>query len=246
MVRHRRTNKSLWGSGMHCWITGPGPETLVLCSILLLAGCGGGGSTAPVPEVTPVTAFPVGRMLAQLATQGGAWSVSNAQEQASLTVEYRPLSTGGFIRQQRLQTPSSAHPVVTQDRVMLDATNPLFQVSGWIDNFENPAVITESTAIPDTARVATSGMLASGRILILDNGLNTGDIGLTHGLSYSWSLQTATAASADMCLTAWNSGDFYGTFSTDCFRINAQGQVQGFMATLGFHAKGIDGQTVYQ
>ncbi len=224
--------------------------TYALITIALTACGGGGGGASPATSAAqvPVTVFPVDSVVTQLATSGATFSGTNvdtAGKATKLTVAYVPGAAGTFTRQQTL-TPTGAAGVTTQDAVSFSKAGTLFKVTGWIDSNANPAVITKSAALPATSNVGAKGNLAAGDLFIQNNGINKVDIGLTHKLDYSWTLTAVTDTTADLCLTATNSGDFFASFATDCFRINAAGAITGFKSTLGSHAKGIDSQTIYQ
>lgn len=115
---------------------------------------------------------------------------------------------------------------------------------GWIDNTQDTA--SNTAPLPATGSIGASGTVFTGSLYIQDNGINTGDIGLTHGLSYAWSLTAATATTADLCLSALETASFVSNLMMDCFRIDASGTISGFKSTLGGHSKGIDYQMVYQ
>lgn len=221
----------------------------IVCAFVLTACGGNGGGTAPLaPAPAPVTVFPVNSVLTKLAISGGSFSVSNMDatgKQTKLGVDYVPGASGWFSRRQTL-TPNGSNGVTTQESVNFSRTGALFKVVGWIDSNSDPAVISASTALPATSNVGSNGNLAEGSIFIQNNGINTSDIGLTHGLRYSWSLAAVTDSTADLCLTTLNIGGFVSNFATDCFRIDAAGSISAFRSTLGYHAKGIYGQTVYQ
>jgi hypothetical protein len=212
-----------------------------------LTACGGGGSSS-APAQTPITVFPVNSVIAKLAISGGTFRVINVDangNQTRLTVDYVPGISGWFSRRQTL-TPNGSSGVTTQDSINFNQTGTSFKVIGWIDNNSNNAVIGESIALPETSHIGTSGVLASGSILIQNNGINTSDIGLTHGLSYSWRLSAVNETTAELCVIDWNSGAFISNFATDCFRIDAVGTILGFRSVLGYSSKGINGQTDYQ
>jgi len=221
----------------------------IACAFVLTAcGGSGGGSTSPTPAPAPVTVFPVDSVITKLASSGRSFSVSNVDangKQSKLVVDYVPGASGWFSRRQNLST-NGTGGVTTQENVNFIRTGDLFKVVGWIDSNANPAVISASAALPATSNVGSNGTLAEGSILIQDNGINTSDIGLTHSLRYLWTLAAVTDTTADLCLTTWNIGDFISNFATDCFRIDAAGSISAFKSTVGYHAKGIDSQTVYQ
>lgn len=212
-----------------------------------LAGCGGGTSSSE-PAEAPIAVFPVNSVITKLAISGGTFRATNVDangKQTKLTVDYLPGISGWFSRRQTL-APDGSSEVTTQDSINFTQTGALFQVIGWLDSNANNAVIEESTALPETSTVGTNGTLATGSVLIQNNGINKSDIGLTHGLSYSWRLSPVTDTTAELCVIHWNSSYFYSNFATDCFLIDAAGTVFGFRSILGYHAKGISGQTVYR
>ena len=228
-------------------------STLLLLLPLALVACGGGGGSAPSPAAAQpplvVTVFPIDSVVTKLATEGGAFSGTSTDSKGTKTqmvVRYVPGAVGWFSRNQTLTTNDTS--TATRYNVNFSHTDTLLKVVGWIDNMQNTANILASdiTLLPATASVGASGWLFSGRLVILSNGINTGDIGLTHGLNYSWSLTAVTDTTADLCLRAWDSGDFVSTGTIDCFRIDALGTISGFQSTLAVHAKSIDFQTVYQ
>ncbi|MEI8159079.1 MAG: hypothetical protein WCH60_19650 [Burkholderiales bacterium] len=212
-----------------------------------LTACGGGGSPSASAQ-GPISVFPVNSVLTKLAISGGTFRVINVDangNQIRLTVDYVPGVSGWFSRRQTL-TPNGSSGVTTQESINFNQTGTLFKVIGWIDKNSNNAVIGESIALPETSNIGTSGVLASGAILIQNNGINTSDIGLTHGLSYSWRLSAVNETTAELCVIDWNSGPFISNFATDCFRIDAVGTILGFRSILGYYAKEANGQTVYQ
>jgi hypothetical protein len=163
-----------------------------------------------------------------------------------MVVSYVPGATGWFSRNQTLTTNGVSK--VTQYSVNFSRTDTLFKVVGWIDGAQNTASIlaSDSTTLPATGGIGTSGAVFTGSLHIQNNGINTVDIGLTHRLIYAWSLTAATNTTADLCLSDWESADFVSTGTIDCFRIDEAGTISGFKSTLGVHAKSIDYQTVYQ
>jgi len=221
---------------------------LLLPSALVACG-GGGGGPNPAPVPPPVTVFPIDSVVTRLATAGGTFngtSVDSTGVQTQMVVNYVPGATGWFSRNQTLTTNGAAK--TTRYSVNFSRADTLFKAVGWIDNTQDTASIAASntTPLPATGSIGTSGTLFTGSLYIQDNGINTGDIGLTHGLSYSWSLTAATATTADLCLSAWEIASFISNLTMDCFRIDAAGTISGFKSTLGVHAKSIDYQTVYQ
>jgi len=222
--------------------------SIVCASVLTACGGSGGGSASLPPAPAPVTVFPVGSVLTKLAVSGGSFSVSNVDstgKQTKLVVDYVPGASGWFSRRQTL-TSNGSNGVTTQESVNFSRAGGLFRVIGWTDSNSNSAVISASTALPATSNVGSNGNLAEGSILIQNNGINKNDIGLTHSLRYLWTLAAVTDTTADLCLTTWNIGDFISNFATDCFQIDGAGSISALKSTLGYHAKGIDDQTVYQ
>ncbi len=226
---------------------------LVWCALfpLALIACGGAGGDAPspVPAPSPVTVFPIDSVVTQLATVGGTFSGTNVDSkgaQTQLVVRYVPGVTGWFSRNQTLTTNGASQ--TTRYSVNFSRTDTLFKVVGWIDSTQDTANILASNTfpLPATGTIGTSGTVFTGSLYIQNNGVNTGDIGLTHGLSYAWSLTAATDTTADLCLSGWEAADFVSNGTTDCFRIDAAGTISGFKSTLRVHAKSIDYQTVYQ
>ena len=187
--------------------------------------------------------------MTRLATAGGPFNGSNVDSkgmQTQMVVTYVPGATGWFSRNQTLTANGAA--TTTRYSVNFSRADTLFKVVGWMDNTQDTASIPASntTPLPATGSIGTSGSVFTGSLYIQDNGINTGDIGLTHGLSYSWSLTAASDTTADLCLSAWEIASFISNLTMDCFRIDAAGMISGFKSTLGVHAKSIDYQTVYQ
>ncbi|MDO8286129.1 MAG: hypothetical protein Q7T69_14060 [Rhodoferax sp.] len=222
---------------------------VLLLPLALVACGGGGGEPSPAPAPPPVTVFPIDSVVTKLAIAGGTFSGTNVDSkgvQTQMVVTYVPGATGWFSRNQTLTTNGAA--TTTRYSVNFSRADTLFKVVGWIDNTQDTASILagNSTPLPATGNVGTSGTVFTGSLYIQDNGINMGDIGLTHGLRYSWSLTAATDATADLCLSSWEIADFVSNLTMDCFRIDAIGTISGFKSTLGVHAKSIDYQTVYQ
>ena len=76
----------------------------------------------------------------------------------------------------------------------------------------------------------------------------TADVGLTHKLSYDWSLVNPNGLRADICLSLAERADFITQTWTDCFQIDGTvtGTVYAFKHQYKLHAKSIDSTTVYQ
>lgn len=219
---------------------------------LILVACGGGGGGAPSPAPAPpppVTVFPIDSVVTKLATVGGTFNGTNVDSkgvQTQMVVNYVPGTSGWFLRNQTLTTNGAEK--ATRSSVNFSHTDTLFKVIGWVDNTQNTANIlaSDTTPLPATGSIGAYGWLFTGTLQIQNNGINSVDIGLTHGLSYSWSLTAVTDTTADLCLSNWESTDFVSTGTIDCFRIDAAGTISGFKSTLGVHAKSIDYQVVYQ
>ena len=222
----------------------------ILFLSLTLAACGGGGGEpGPAPAPPPVTVFPIDSVVTRLAMTGGMFNGTNVDStgvQTQMVVNYVPGAAGWFSRNQTLTNNGAA--TTTRYSVNFNRADTLFKVVGWIDNTQDTAsiLVSNTTPLPATGSTGTSGTVFTGSLYIQDNGINTGDIGLTHGLSYAWSLTAATATTADLCLSAWEVASFVSNLTMDCFRIDAAGTISGFKSTLGVHAKSIDYQTDYQ
>ena len=213
----------------------------VSASALLLAACGDGGG------IQPVTVFPVDSVVTRLATSGGSFSgnyVDSAGVPHKLNVSYIPRDKGLFSRQQDLVT-NSPSGVPTQT-VGFTHADSLFRVVSWTSNNGDTANILQSSALPLSANVGTGGNLFSGTVFIQNNGLNTGDIGLTYRLSYDWALTAVSDITADLCLNFTEVHDFISFTNLDCFRIDSAGTILAFKSILRFHAKSINSEIVYQ
>jgi hypothetical protein len=121
-----------------------------------------------------------------------------------------------------------------------------FSVLGWTDDKGNTASNLLSSPLPTVAKPGEGANLFTAKLLIKDNGINTADVGLTHGLSYDWSLSNVTGTRADFCLSVAETADFVAQTRIDCFQIDATGVAAAFKYTLKVHAKSIDSTTVYQ
>ena len=210
-------------------------------SALLLAACGDGGGTQPV------TVFPVDSVVTRLATSGGSFSgnaVDSAGVPQKLNVSYIPRDKDLFSRQQNVVT-NGASGVPTQT-VGFTHADSLFRVVSWTSNTGDTANILKSSALPLSATVGTGGNLFSATLFIQNNGLNTGDIGLTYRLSYDWTLTIVGDTTADLCLNFTEVHDFITLTNLDCFRIDSAGTILAFKSTLRVHAKSIDYEIVYQ
>lgn len=223
------------------------------CAVLLSA-CGGGGSTLTQPTDSSGGAYPVGRVVSRLAKQGESLSASrvdNSGNQTTLKVEYAPGMPGWFTRRETL----IANGVSGETRVksfQFTDSGSQFQIVGWADDSGNTATNLHSIALPSSTSVGTGASLFTADLVIQNNGLNTVDVGLTHGLSYAWSLAAVSAASAvsplhaELCLSLAERADFITYTRVDCFRVDTAGSIVGFKSTLKVHAKSIDSETVYQ
>jgi len=119
-------------------------------------------------------------------------------------------------------------------------------MAGWTDDKRNSMLVSSALAAPAYAVVGTTANLMTGCVSFSDNGLNTTDIGLTHRLSYDWSLQTKTASTAELCLIYSEWAFFIANFRHDFFTIDPLGAMVSFRANRGYHAKGIDSERIYQ
>lgn len=215
-----------------------------------VSGCGGGGNspTLPAPEPVVVTNFPVDSVVTKLATNGGSFTgkyTDSSGNQSTMSVVYVPGAGGTVIRRQTI-TPNAG--VATSSQFILGFVHPstLFQVIGWTSNTGDKAVISQSKPLPASADIGAGANLFKGSLLIQNNGINTVDVGLTHFLSYDWTLAAASNTSADLCLGLEERADFITNTTVDCFRIDAAGSISAFKSILKVQAKSIDSQTVYQ
>ena len=215
----------------------------VSASALLLAACGDGGGGG----IQPVTVFPVDSVVIRLATNGGSFSgntVDSSVVPQKLNVSYIPRDKGLFSRQHNPVT-SGARGIPSQT-IGFTHADSLFRVVSWTSNTGDPANILKSSALPLSAAVGTEGNLFSGTLFIQNNGLNTGDIGLTHRLSYDWTLSAVSDTTADLCLNFTEVADFITNTNLDCFTIDSSGAILAFKSTLRVHAKSVNFETVYQ
>ena len=220
---------------------------------MLVSGCGGGGGSgdSPVPPASQpvaVTRFPVGNIVTQLVTRGGTFTgkhMDASSNPSTISVIYAPGPAGWVTRRQSI-TATSAVPAPSQFIVGFLMPADLFQVTGFTSNTSDNALLTQSKPLPAAADVGSRDNLFKGSLLIQNNGINTVDIGLTHNLSYDWSLDAVNNTTADLCLSLQESADFITNTTVDCFRIDAKGTVLAFKSILRVRAKSIDFQTVYE
>lgn len=231
-----------------------GPRTvgmvLAICATLLNA-CGGGGSTADGPGGGGRTnELQLENFVATLAAKGGSFSASRTDASGTafaIKVVYVPGSSGSLVRRETLVTNGVAGPT-TATTISTTRANGTIQITGWTDDKGNSASSIQTTALPLLAKPGQAGNLFTANLSILDNGINTSDIGLTHKLRHDWSIANPTAASADICLSTTETADFVAQTRMDCFKTDtsANATVLGFTYTLTVHAKSVDSTTVYK
>jgi hypothetical protein len=100
-----------------------------------------------------------------------------------------------------------------------------------VDQALNPVAICWA-ALPESANVGDHAIFMSGSQYIQNNGLSTGDIGLTHGVTLEWTLASHSAATADLCINQTISADFISTAKLDCFEIDATGKILTLRGSL--------------
>lgn len=223
---------------------GRGMVVLLCCFAAALHGCGGGSdSNGSGPSGTSVTSFPVDSVVTALATHGGKFVAFSGGQLGGqpYVVEYIPVSAGKYTRKAPLIGPNLAAASATVDFL----ASP-FRVTGWIDEKLNPVAQLQATPLPMTAKIGNGSSLMFGQQLIQNNGLSTGDIGLTHGVSLGWTLSAHSPSTADLCLNQEIIADFYRTAAIDCFEIDASGKILGFKTIIRNHSKGFDEEFVYQ
>lgn len=227
-----------------CWTRNLAP---ILCTAALVSGCGGGGNTSSTNPIA-VTNFPVSSVITKLVTNGASFTGKNtgpADGQSTISVVYVPGATGTVVRRQTI-TSIPGSPTLSKFSLSFQLPSNLFQVTGFTSNTGDNAVITEGKPLPATTDVGKRDNLFKGSLLISNNGINTSDIGLTHFLSYDWTLDAANNSSADLCLSFQESADFVTNTTIDCFRIDEKGAIFAFKSSLRVQAKSIDSLTVYQ
>lgn len=213
-----------------------------------LHGCGGGSGPVASNSATSVaaTVFPVNRVITELATVGRRFEGSNTGStgvRETLSVIYSQTSPGQFTRQELLTQNGVAQSTKLSTINFLAAP---FRVTGWIDQVLNPVAILQGQALPESANVGDHAIFMSGSQYIQNNGLSTGDIGLTHGVTLEWTLASHSAATADLCINQTISADFISTAKLDCFEIDAAGKIVNFKGITRTHSKSIDQEVVYQ
>lgn len=224
--------------------------TLAVSAALLSACGGGGGGLSPgTTEPPPAPAqYLVDSFVTTLATKGGSFSASrtdSASTQTTLKVVYSPGAAGWLIRPETWVTNCVRAPTTTTS-VNYSHAGSAFGVLGWTDDKGITASNLLSSPLPTVAKLGVSANLFTAKLLIKDNGSNTADVGLTHGLRYDWSLSSANGTHADFCLSVAETADFIAQTRIDCLQIDATGAATAFQYTLKVHAKGIDAATVYQ
>jgi hypothetical protein len=226
----------------------------------LLSACGGGGSSSsdggkPIAGVGDVNAFLVDDFVTTLATKGGAFSGSrtdSAGNQYTLKVVYAPGAPGWMLRHETLVTNGVAAPTTTTSVNYSTVNATSFRVLGWMDDRLNTASKLQNKALPQEAKVGSGGNIFTADVLIQANGLNTADVGLTHTLSYDWTLSATSVPTpgyrAELCLNLSEAAPFVTQSKIDCFQINGVvlTPVYAFTSTAKLHAKGIDTAVVYQ
>jgi hypothetical protein len=207
-------------------------------AILLLTGCGGGGSAPSAPP--PVTSFPVSAVVTSLATKGGAFSGSRVDaegNQFKLNVVYAADGTGRFTRKETLLTNGvSGSPVSIGFN--FNPTAALFSILGWTDAKGTAAVLNENNALPAMASIGSSGAWFAGSV--------SGPAQETLLLTYRWSLEAVSDSTANLCLQMGYLSGLTGTSDTDCFRIDASGTIQAFKSTKELRKSSLVTQHVYQ
>lgn len=229
----------------------------------LLSACGGGGSGSssnagpPIAGVGSVDDFLVDNFVTTLATKGGTFSASRTDSAGTphtLKVVYAPGAPGWLLRHETLVTNGVAAPTTTTSIQYSHntANTDAFRVLGWMDDKQNTVSHLQSKPLPAEAKIGAGGNLFTADLLIQANGLNTADVGLTHKLSYDWTLSSpgvgAPLFRAELCLNLTEAADFVTQSRIDCFQITGifASPVYAFRSTAKLHAKGIDTTTVYQ
>ncbi len=232
----------------------------VAIAATLLSACGGGGGNSseggkPIAGVGQVDEFLIDDFVTTLATKGGTFSASrtdSAGNQYTLKVVYAQGAPGWLLRHETLVTNGVAAPTTTMGFNYSTTNAASFRVLGWMDDRQNTASNLQNKPLPAVAKVGSGGNVFTADLLILANGLNTGDVGLTHKLNYDWTLSSTSATApsfrADLCLNLTEAADFVTHSKIDCFQITGivASPVYAFKSTAKLHAKGIDTSTVYQ
>lgn len=238
-------------------VTVPGLRIACLATVFcaaLLAACGGAGSSDMQTTPPSTGAYPVGDVVTRLTTSGGSFSGSrldSSGKQNMLQVDYTAGVAGWFTRRETLLVNGVGGETRVKQFNFSSASTP-FQVIGWKDDRGNTATQLQGRALPTTTSVGSGANLFSAHLLIENNGLNTSDVGLTHRLSYDWSLASVGAAStgskatADLCLALTQAADFITETKVDCFQIDTAGSIAGFKSIVKVHAKSVDSEIIYQ
>jgi hypothetical protein len=215
----------------------------------LLSACGG-GSGSPIADVGKLDEFLVDNFVTNLATKGGSFSsnrTDSSGNQYTLNVVYTPGPAASFQRRETLVTNGVSTPT-TSTHVNFSHADSAFRVLGWMDGRGNTASNLKISSLPLVAKPGAGANMFTADLLIQNNGLNTADVGLTHKLSYDWSLVNPNGLRADICLSLAERADFITQTWTDCFQIDGTvtGTVYAFKHLYKLHAKGIDSTTVYK
>ena len=202
-----------------------------------IGACGGGGSSTP--EVA-VTRFDVASVASKLANQGASFSGNRTDtegNQYTLQVSYAPQGAGVYTRQETLVT-NGVRGTPTQASYNFSEAASQFTVTGWKDAAGVTGVLSNSTPLPAVASVGsrapwfTATLSAPNRETLL--------------LDASWTLEAVTQSTAELCLR-WGYVSGLTVFSdTDCFKLDARGNITGFKAIKDFRKSTFSSQLIYQ
>ena len=208
-----------------------------LACAALLAACGGGGSSNPP---APVTSFAVAGVVSSLANKGAPFSGSRTDaegNQYKLNVTYAPQGAGVYTRQETLLTNGVGGAPALASFSFNEAAAQM-TITGWKNAQGVAGALSTSTPLPAMASVGTTGRWFTATLsapnqesLLLDA---------------SWTLEALSESTAELCLRLGYVSGLTVFSDSDCFKLDARGNVTGFRAIKDFRKSTFSSQLIYQ
>lgn len=207
---------------------------------LSLCGCGGGGGSSGPDVVASTLDFPVDAAASSYFQSAHHFNLSGVlygRTPFSAVMTLTPGSGTTTFQGQSVLYATQTLTVYDQYGAYAGSTSSTsyfntgpFRVYGGTDSNGNVTVSDSTPRLPTTAKVGQSGPLGTSTTYS-DSTLNN----VVSTETDSWSLEADTASTAWLCLNAQYAD---GTWSKDCYEIDASGNV------MGYKGSGTDGNGV--
>ncbi|OYU30794.1 MAG: hypothetical protein CFE39_11785 [Comamonadaceae bacterium PBBC2] len=179
-------------------------------------------------------------VVSSLTNKGASFSGNRTDaegNQFKLNVTYAPQTVGGYSRQETLVTNGLAGAPALASFNFTETAGQL-TVTGWKNAQGVAGALFASTPLPAMASVGTNGKWFTATLSAPSQE--------TLLLDASWTLEALSESTAELCLRLGYVSGLTVFSDSDCFKLDARGNVTGFSAIKDFRKSTFSSQLIYQ